>query len=123
MESLKDWLKDRKSQYLAGGLALSLAALFLYKYTRSSVRHIVILRDSSLLPILRNLEEILTPLEILPSKESIHISSFSSACFDYGALARNDHPSVKKYARNIIYSTLCESTSVILQNCNSLFRF
>lgn len=122
MESLKHYLKDKRFQYLSLSIALSLTAYLIYKYTRPSIHHLAILRDSSLLPILRNLQDTLTPLAILPLKESIPISSSHSG-FDYGALARNDHPSVVKYARNIIYSTICESTSIILQDSKFLFRF
>jgi hypothetical protein len=124
MDSLKEWIADNKSLLFKTGIGLSLAAAFLYyNYKHVNVHHLGIIRDQDFVSFFTRLDGILHPIIIKPNKEVTQSSIRFRDGFDYRILARNTDPAVLKYARNILYSTICESTSVILEERNCYCRF
>lgn len=113
-------LKKHWIQYLIGSLALtaSIAILQLLLH-RKSIQHIAVIRDHRLLPLFKKLESSLPGIEISVADRSAHVSGLpASKNFKYLTVLRNEHHSVMKYAKNILYSTETESTSQILEECN-----
>lgn len=124
MDRVKEWIKENQSLLFQTSIGVSLAAAFLYyKYKHSNVHHLGIIRDPHFVLFYTRLEGILDPIILKPNKEVTQSAIRYRDGFDYRTLARNTDPAVLKYARNILYSTICESTSVILEERNFYRRF
>ena len=120
MEFIAYHLKRHWIKYLIGSLALTAGiAILQHLLFRKSVQHIAVIRDHRLLPLFKKLESRLIGIEISVADRSAHVSGLPlSKSFKYLTVLRNEHHSVMKYAKNILYSTETESTSQILQECN-----
>ena len=123
MDSVKEWIKENKSLLFKVSIGVPLAAAFLYyNYRHSDVQHLGIIRDQDFVSLFNRLDGIINPMTVIPNKEVAQSAIHSSGGFNYRTLARSTDPAVLKYARNILYSTICESTSVILEQRNFYIR-